>query len=479
MNSGGNEEAKAHSVLAKDAIAVLGQMVQSLAHIAPAVGVVFTASLILGGAGSSAPLAVLLSCLAVLPSVYLHSKLQSRWSGAGGYFAILPPAFGRYTGTAAGLLDIFYEPIITAITIFGFLGFGLEPWLGRSLTFGETVALSQLVILGVFLLSGRKIHIISRILFAFGIGEVVLFFFLGISLVARSNINFESITVIFRPADFSFGAFGNATLFGVLMFIGFESGIPFSEETRNAPASYMKGVWLSTALTALMFLFSYFAIVAANQNGGPLSDISLTTMAALPSPYFDKVAPEILGSGGRPFLLFVIFISTVSCCLASFGAGARNLFAFGRLGVLPRQFAVTNRKTGTPSGGNNACYLLTVLIAFGLTFIGKPALAFEFSATLGGTVAVILYLLVAAAGVRNYKILCASAAERSFMLWLAVADAVLFAYIVFSTVRDCWAKEGILSSIPWLLLGAISVAVVWSSFLNRHRPHIVDKIVKR
>lgn len=55
--------------LAKDAIAVLGQMAQSVAHIAPAVAVIFTAAIILNGANTAACLAIVMSCLGVFPSV--------------------------------------------------------------------------------------------------------------------------------------------------------------------------------------------------------------------------------------------------------------------------------------------------------------------------------------------------------------------------------------------------------------------------
>lgn len=247
------------------------------------------------------------------------------------------------------------------------------------------VALSQLLSLVVFLLSGRKVHIISKVLFTFGIGEVLLFVAMGIALLSKSTLSVEMLDSMVHPANFSFSAFGTAALFGVLMFVGFESGIPFSEETKNAASSYVKAVWLSTVLTGAMFLLSYFALVAACYKGGPLSDISLSDLAALPSPFFDKLAPSVCGDFGRLFLFLVLLISTISSGLASFGAGSRNLFAFARFGVLPQSIARTCSTTGVPRGGNSACYLLTVVMGLALACINDPKLAFEYSATTFGT----------------------------------------------------------------------------------------------
>jgi amino acid transporter len=462
--------------LAKDAMAAGGQVVQSLAHIAPAVAVVFTASLIVSGASTAAPLAIVVSCLGVIPSVYLHSKIQARWTGSGGYCSVLPPAFNGTLGAAAGLLDFFYEPFVASIAIFGFIAFGLEPYVGRSLTLWEVMLLSQMLILGIFLLSRREVKVLSKLLFVFGLAEVLLFIGLAVSLIAQTPLTALSIAPIFSPQRFDLGGFGRAALFGTLMFVGFESGISFSAETKNSERSFRIGIWLSTAVSALVFIVSFSALVIALSSGGPLAHTTVEKLGSMPSPYLDAVVPAMMGRPvGQLVLLGVLFLSTVSCGMAAFGAGARNLFALGKTGVLPRSLTASS-SAGVPIGGAKGCYLISVIVGILLTLVGAPAMAFEIGAAFYASMAIVFYCLVSLAGLFNCRSLGNAPAEGAFVAILSLIDLAIFLSLLVISIADYASKDGAIAIVPFLLVGVLLVTLFWAMRLSIGRPRVLARL---
>lgn len=462
--------------LAKDAMAVGGQVVQSLAHIAPAVAVVFTASLILSGATTAAPLAILVSCLGIIPSVYLHSKLQARWTGSGGYCSVLPPAFSGTLGTAAGLLDFFYEPFVASIAIFGFIAFGLEPYIGRPLTLWEVTLFSQMLILLIYSLSRREVRCVSSLLFIFGFGEVLLFIGLAIFLIVQTPLTAPSVAPIFSPEHFDLGGFGKAALFGTLMFVGFESGISFSAETSNSERSFRMGIWCSTVISALVFILSFAAVVIALGTDGPLSHLTVEKLSAMPSPYLDSIIPAVMGrSVGHLVLVLVLFLSTLSCGMAAFGAGARNLFALGKMGALPR-FLTASNPAGVPVGGAKGCYLISVVVSLLLASLNAPAVAFEIGAAFYASIAIVFYCLVSLAAFMNSATLGNSPTSKAFIAILALIDLTIFLSLLTISIADYTSKEGAVALVPCLLVGVLIATIVWATLLSIGRPRVVARL---
>ena len=461
---------------AKDAMAVGGQVVQSLAHIAPAVAVVFTASLILSGATTAAPLAIVVSCLGVIPSVYLHSKLQARWTGSGGYCSVLPPALNGSLGTAAGLLDFFYEPFVASIAIFGFIAFGLEPYIGRPLTFWEVTLFSQILILLLYSLSRREVTFVSNLLFIFGFGEVLLFIGLALFLIVKTPLTAASFAPIVSPERFDLGGFGKAALFGTLMFVGFESGLSFSAQTTNSERSFRIGIWCSTMISGLVFILSFGAVVIGLSTEGPLGHITVEQLGAMPSPYLDSIIPAAIGkSVGHLVLVVVLFLSTVSCGIAAFGAGARNLFALAKLGALPR-FLTARNAAGVPLGGVRGCYLISVLVGLLLASLDAPAMAFEIGAAFYASIAMVFYCLVSLAALFNNATLGKSRVEKAFVTVLALVDLIIFLSLLIISTFDYSSKKGAIAVVPCLLLGVLIATIVWAIHLSLGRPRVVARL---
>jgi|GEM_PF-6753265 len=58
-------------------------------------------------------------------------------------------------------------------------------------------------------------------------------------------------------------------------------------------------------------------------------------------------------------------------------------------------------------------------------------------------------------------------------------DAIIFGYIIFSTIRDCSSKEGLVSTAPALIGCCLGISILWSLLLNKYRPEVVQKMLTR
>src|SRR5262245_59387559 len=98
--------------LAAGALGLGAQLFQSITHMAPAAGIVFSVQYMASQGGASHALAYILATLACLFSALCLKELVRKIRSAGGYFVIHSVALGHGAGFTTSWLWFMYDPVV-------------------------------------------------------------------------------------------------------------------------------------------------------------------------------------------------------------------------------------------------------------------------------------------------------------------------------------------------------------------------------
>src|SRR6185295_11636475 len=98
--------------LAAGAIGLPGQLFQSITHMAPAAGVIFSAQYMASKGGGSLTLAYILATIACTLTALCLKELVRKVRSAGGYFVIHSVALGHFAGFTTSWFYFMYDPLI-------------------------------------------------------------------------------------------------------------------------------------------------------------------------------------------------------------------------------------------------------------------------------------------------------------------------------------------------------------------------------
>ena len=188
------------------------------------------------------------------------------------------------------------------------------------LQFGS-MALIMLVIIGVFMKTGIKVHLPQIKLEGF----TAKGFFLGLVLAVFCNIGFESSTAL-------------------------------GEEAKNPLKTIPRAVIGATVISSIFYVLSSFAIVGGFAAAGATLDGNADVL---------KTLAQYVGMGWlAPILTIMVLISALGCTLGSFTAGCHVLFTMARHGVVPALIGGAHEKNETPGMSVTICAAISLFIGF-------------------------------------------------------------------------------------------------------------------
>jgi amino acid transporter len=264
------------------------------------------------------------------------------------------------------------------------------------------------------------------------------------------------------PDGFTGILFG--VLYGVLIFVGFETAANLAEETAEPKKSIPRAVLLSVVVVSIFYIIAAYTEVAGF--GFDLAVITSPEVAG--APLFALGAPG--GEFGSDFwlklLLVVVFLDMLAVYVGAAVASTRGVFAMARDRRLPAMAASVSERYGTPVG---AIVLLMVVQALLIaasewtTIFALPELPQYFSlfawcATFGGFALIVVYFLMSIGAFRG---LADDPAKGKLMvaaiLGIVITGAAIFGsfYKVPSpTILAPWY------AVIWFVLGLILMFAV-------------------
>ena len=193
---------------------------------------------------------------------------------------------------------------------------------------------------------GVRISVRSQLVLALiSIIVVTIFFIVVIAKLGSAN----SLKP-FRPSSAADGWSGIifGVLYGILLFVGFETAANLAEETPNPRREIPIAVMATAGIATVFFVLAAYVEVAGFH-------YSLKTLtAAASAPLFALGAPKSAGGYGGTWidrlLELVVLFDMLAVAIGCAVSASRGIFAMARDRRIPAPLAITSKRHGSPLG---------------------------------------------------------------------------------------------------------------------------------
>jgi amino acid transporter len=419
------------------------------------------------GAGTSAALAVLLAAIGTFALGWIIARYAKRIHAAGSLYDYVSNGLGKTLGAATGWLYYGGTIILTTglgVLLGGYVHDNLLPvW---NIDIGIPIWLWDAIFaLGLFAVLYFGVKISTRVQLALALVSiaVVLVFFITV-IVDLGSANDIGKAFDPNPSPDGFTGILFGVLYGLLIFVGFETAANLAEETAEPKKSIPRAVLGAVVIVSIFYLIAAYVEVAGF--GFDLAVITSPDVAGAPL-FALGASPEFGSEFWLKILLLVVFLDMLAVYVGAAVASTRGVFAMARDRRLPAPLATVSKKYGTPVG---AIILLMVVQAILIvvseandTLLALPGFPHYFSvfawcATFGPVALVIVYLLLSLGALKGLRDDPAfGSVVVAAIIGIAVTVAAIFGsfYKVPSpTLLAPWA------AVIWGVLGLLYMLVV-------------------
>lgn len=470
-----SEQDAASTQLSSNALGVGGIVFLVLAAVAPLTGIIVIATLgIALGNGGGMPGAFLIATLILLLFAVGYAQMAKVLVSAGGFYAFVVKGLGRPMGLVAGYIALLgYNCFVagaigtsgffTATVIKDLAGIDL-PWFAWSLI---TVVL-------IFLLTRRGIDFSAKVLGVCLVLEVSILLVLDFKILFSQGFSLEAL----MPQTVFSGSLGLALLFAANCFVGFEATGLFSEEARDPHRTIPKATYIAILFIGIFAAFTTWAIVSALG----VTQAQETAIEHLPTgDLVFMLSTQHLGDTLTKIMMVLLLVSLFAALLALHNSAARYIYAYGRVGILPKALGRTRRASGSPQNASAAQLVFGTVVAFIYFVAGlDPITALTASMTGFGTLGILaLQMLAAVAVVAHFR------RNRDPRIWrtlvapgigsFGLAAIVLLAILNFNTLAG--SNSPVIGMLPWLLAVATVAGLVTAQWLKSRKPAAYDELL--
>ncbi len=449
---------------------------QSVGFMGPVFSSAFVIPLVVGvisasgkGGGIASPLSVLIAAVGVFALGWIVSTYAKEIHAAGSLYDYVTRGLGGRVGTAAGWL--YYGGVTVLLTgllllIGGYIQSTLQAEFKVNPLPSWAWTLLIIALIAVILYFGVRLSTRSQLALAMISMLVVGAFFVFVIVKLGSDNSLKP----FHPSSAKDGWSGIffGVLYGVLMFVGFETAANLAEETPNPRREIPIAVLATAGIATVFYVVATYVEVA----GFHYSLKTLTAAAA--APLFALGAPESAGGYGGTWidrlLELVVLFDMLAVAIGCAVSASRGIFAMARDRRIPGVLARTSQRHGSPIGAAAfvvGAAIVTLLInQFWTGLFALPGLPhyfalFAWGSTFGGFALVVVYLLMSVGALRSH----ATAAGRVRIIVAAVVGILITAGAIFGsfykvTSPTIWA--------PWLALALLVIGFI-STWVLRPR----------
>jgi amino acid transporter len=325
---------------------LVGVIFMALATAAPITAMTGNLPVIIGmGSGAAAPAAFVFVTVVLVVFTVGYVAMARHITTAGAFYGYVSHGLGRAVGMASGLLAVLAYVVFEAsiVGIFAYFAqqafasqFGVHwPW--------QVFALSMLAVTAV--LAYFDLHLASRILGVFLVGEVLMLLLLGGAVLVHGGGHTGLHVGSLNPAKAFAGANAGVGLFFCFWsWIGFESTAMYGEESRNPKRIIPRATLLAVVGLGVLYTFvTWMTLVAVTP-----ADAVRTANGSSPLDLFLVPAQTYLGHWAVSAFSWLMCTSAFACGMAFHQCASRYLYAIGREGFLHRALGRTHPRHGSP-----------------------------------------------------------------------------------------------------------------------------------
>jgi amino acid transporter len=375
-----------HGVLGSaDAVA------QSLALLALTFAVSAAPASAAATAGAAVPVAYVIAGIGSLCLASVIVRFTRRIAHAGGLYTYTVRGLGPQVGFLAGwLYAIAFAVGISFVLIIA------ADFLSTVLTADTSVhlgwfALYCILLALLLLIALTDIRISTRLQLVFAVIGVLTILALSLAIVAKGGAS----GLTWRPLDPGLSPSGHGLALAVILaftgYIGFEAAAVLGEEASRPRRVIPRAILGTVIVATVYFIFVTWAqAVGYGVAGAGRWAADPTALATLSDRY--------VGHWFSTLVDVVVAVDAFVAALAGVHLTARVLFAMGRDGGIPRQFAATTPKFRSPYVGIAVSVALTLILGawFGRHY--GVSTYFALMATTASLGILFVYALVAIAG---------------------------------------------------------------------------------
>jgi len=462
------EAAAARSTeLRREAIGLPQVLFQSITHMAPAAAVAFSILVSVQFAGPALPLSVLLALIACALVANSIGQLAKHMPSAGGLYTYNSRALGPRVGFLTGWAFLLFEPLVAPL-LFLIFAWATEDVvkneIGWDIGWWPWVLVAAAI---VFFLTYTDVRLSTGAGIALGIFEIGVFTALSLWMILS---NLDSLTLqTFNPENALTGSFNGVfkgMIFAVLAFIGFEAAAPLGEEARDPRRNVPRAVLYSAVIIGLFYVLCSYAWVI-----GAGFDDFVEQATTNPDPW--RALATVFWSSGWVLVWLAILNSAIANANAGVTASTRVLYAMGRNGALPSQFARIHPEHRTPHVAVIVNCVGGAIIALLLGWKWGPLSAFATIATGITVVVILIYMAVCIGSIVYYRRERPDEWSPIYHGLFPVLGAVIFffpLYYQYTDPPDYPLKWGNWVAIAWMAIGV--VVLLW---VSRTRPEALER----
>lgn len=447
--------------LRRNTLSVFSAVAMCMAFMGPATSVAFNTGQAASGAGYAIPLSILLAMIACLLVANTISGFARKLPTAGFAYTYNSHGFGPSGGFLSGWLLLLTYGMVGPM-LFAALG-NYSSLFVREITGAELPwqLFSVVFVLIVWAVNSLGVSSSARTALVFLVLEVGVLLGLAATILAdggASGISLAPFNPMGSPSGI--GGIGTGMLWGILMFIGFESVSTLGEEARSATRSIPLALFSAVLVIGAFYVFmTYTASIGFGPHDQAIGGDS--PWSALVNRYW----------GIAWVFTLTVLISQFANVVSGSNAIVRVLYAMGRERILPKALGRVSRRH-VPQFAITAYLGFALLFTVGLGSAIGALGVYSFAGTLLGLGMVLIYSLMSIALIRFY--LRKHRSEFSILKHaiLPVLTVLLMLLPIYGQLFPLPEFPDALA--PILLLGWMLAGAGYLLYARRKRPQVLS-----
>jgi amino acid transporter len=447
------------------AIGAVGAAVMAMAFMGPAAAIAFNTPAGAAKIGFALPLGILLAMLVCLIVAYTIGSFTRKLPSAGFAHTFNTAAYGKGTGFVSGWILLLSYGCVGAMLFSAFGGFGSQFLLDQFHWQVPWWIISALIMIVVWVIGTSGISGSAKTSLVFLVLELGIVLALFVTITGKGGAEGNSLAP-FNPGNSLTGlsGIGFGMLWGILMFVGFESAGTLGEETRDPRRGVPRALFIAVVLVGIVYVFSGYA--AAVGFGGS----QVGALAADSSPW-TTLSDRYWGTDVAWIFSLTVLNSQFANALSGSSAGVRTIFSLGREGILHSKLGTTNRRD-SPVAAWTVYILFSAVVTFVLGSTITPVGAYNFLGSLLALGIVILYIMMNIGLIRYFR----REFPEEFSVVrhgvLPVVGSLLMLLPIYGLLWPIPAWP--FNLIPYIVLVWVVVGVLYFRHLRKNRPAMIE-----
>jgi amino acid transporter len=449
---------------------------QSVGFMGPVFSSAFVIPLVVGvisasgkGGGVASPLSVIIAGIGVFALGWIVSSYAKEVHAAGSLYDYVTRGLGKRVGTAAGWL--YYGGVVVLLVgLLLLIGGYLQSTIASEFKVNPLPSWAWTAIM-IALIAGILyfgVRLSTRTQLALALVSIVVLTIFFISVIVK--LGSANSVKPFEPSSSADGWSGIffGVLYGVLLFVGFETAANLAEETPKPQREIPVAVMTTAGIATVIYVLATYVEVA----GFHYSLKQIT--AAASAPLFALGAGKSAGGYGGTWidrlLELVVLFDMLAVAIGCAVSASRGIFAMARDRRIPAALAITSKRHGSPLGAGafviGAAIVVLLVNQFWTSLFALPATPhyfalFAWGSTFGGFALVVVYLLMCVGSLRSF----AASKRRVSIVVSAIVGIVITGGAIFGSFYKVTSPT---IEAPYYALALLCVGFA-STFLLRAR----------